>query len=49
MIETIVTAPASTAKSDEITESDAFPPQLETVSEDANVNEDTGDFGELFS
>ena len=48
-IETIVSAPVPTAKSDKIAESDAVPPQLETVPEDADIEEDTGDFGELFS
>ena len=48
-IETTVPSPAPTAKSDEIAESDAVPPQLETVPEDVDIEEDTGDFGELFS
>lgn len=48
-IETTVSAPAPTAKSDKITESDVAPSQLETVPEDADIEEDTGDFGELFS
>ena len=36
-------------QSGEIAESDAVPPQLETVPEDVDIEEDTGDFGELFS
>ena len=48
-IETTVSTPAPTAKSDKITESDVAPSQLETVPEDADIEEDTGDFGELFS
>ena len=48
-IETTVPSPAPTAKSDEIAESDTVPPQLETVPEDVDIEEDTGDFGELFS
>ena len=48
-IETIVSAPVSTAKSDEISISETAPPQLEPVPEDADIEEDTGDFGELFS
>ena len=48
-IETIVSAPVSTAKSDEISISETVPPQLEPVPEDADIEEDTGDFGELFS
>ena len=48
-IETIVSAPVSTAKSDEISISETASPQLETVPEDADIEEDTGDFGELFS
>ena len=48
-IETTVPAPAPTAKSDKISESDVPPSQLETVPEDVDIEEDTGDFGELFS
>ena len=48
-IETTVPAPVSTAKSDEISISETAPPQLEPVPEDADIEEDTGDFGELFS
>ena len=48
-IETTVPAPVSTAKSDEISISETVPPQLEPVPEDADIEEDTGDFGELFS
>ena len=48
-IETTVSAPVSTAKSDEISISETASPQLETVPEDADIEEDTGDFGELFS
>ena len=48
-IETTVSAPVSTAKSDEISISETAPPQLEPVPEDADIEEDTGDFGELFS
>ena len=48
-IETTVSVPVSNAKFDKITESGAVPPQLETVPEDAEIEEDTGDFGELFS
>ena len=39
----------SVANSDEIILSDTVPPQLETVPEDVDIEEDTGDFGELFS
>ena len=48
-IETTVPSPVSTAKSDEISISETAPPQLEPVPEDADIEEDTGDFGELFS
>ena len=48
-IETIVSAPVSTAKPDEISISETASPQLEPVPEDADIEEDTGDFGELFS
>ena len=48
-IETTVPSPVSTAKSDEISISETASPQLETVPEDADIEEDTGDFGELFS
>ena len=48
-IETTVPAPAPTAKSDKISESDVPPSQLETVPEDVDIEEDTGDFGKLFS
>ncbi len=48
-VETTVSVPASTAKFVKITESDEAPSQLETVPEDAEIEEDTGDFGELFS
>ena len=47
-IETTVSAPVSTAKSDEISISETAPPQLEPVPEDVDIEEDTGDFGELF-
>ena len=40
---------ASVANSDEIILSDTVPPQLETVPEDVKIEEDSGDFGELFS
>ena len=39
----------SVANSDEIILSDTVPPQLETVPEDVKIEEDSGDFGELFS
>ena len=39
----------SVANSDEIILSDTASPQLETVPEDVDIEEDTGDFGELFS
>ena len=39
----------SVANSDEIILSDTASPQLETVPEDAGIEEDSGDFGELFS
>ena len=39
----------SVANSDEIILSDTVPPQLETVPEDVEIEEDSGDFGELFS
>ena len=42
-------ATASVANSDEIILSDTVPPQLETVPEDVEIEEDSGDFGELFS
>ena len=48
-VETTVSLPVSNAKFDKITESDEAPSQLETVPEDAEIEEDTGDFGELFS
>ena len=48
-IETTVSVPVSNAKFDKITESGAVPPQLETVPEDVDIEEDIGDFGELFS
>ena len=39
----------SVANSDEIILSDTASPQLEPVSENVPIEEDTGDFGELFS
>ena len=42
-------ATASVANSDEIILSDTASPQLETVPEGVEIEEDSGDFGELFS